>query len=229
MVRETSAPEGVPSVGEGMRETTGRRLTWPWFLAVVAGYLVILQGIGLLLKVDTTGADTQFPTTEAVVRGGVIPIGLSVAYGALVTTWLGWWPLVMRCRFPVRRWVWLVPVSMIIAALAGIGYGHLSRQPTSLVVAVAAMTLLVGVGEELMFRGLGVMVFRRAGGVLWLPMLVHGLWDFSLISGIIGDKAELSPGIVLVIALQIVLIIILLVRRRHIDPTPAPEALTPAS
>ncbi|MFB7513250.1 CPBP family intramembrane glutamic endopeptidase [Streptomyces sp. NPDC056144] len=147
----------------------GRTLTWPWFLAVVVVYLAVLKGAGLLVGVDTSGtggtggSDSPFPTTEAVVRNGVVPIGLSVVFGIIVVTWLGWWGEVLRYRAPVRRWVWFVPVSMAVCALLGMNYANLADQKGSLVLALVVMTLFVGIGEELMFRGIGVQVFKRAG------------------------------------------------------------------
>ncbi|MEV7281683.1 hypothetical protein [Streptomyces sp. NPDC093111] len=54
---------------------------------MVVVYLAILQGLGALIGVDASGGDSQFPTTEAVIRNGVIPIGLSVLFGAAVVTW----------------------------------------------------------------------------------------------------------------------------------------------
>ncbi|MET8698027.1 type II CAAX endopeptidase family protein [Kitasatospora sp. NPDC004723] len=247
---------------------TGRRLTWPWFLAVVVVYLAILQGLGALIGVERGSGDSQFPTTESVVRNGVIPIGLSVLFGVGVVTWLGWWGSVLNYRVPVRRWVRFVPVSMLVVAVLAVNYPNLADQPASLVLALVAMTALVGIGEELMFRGIGVQVFKRAGlsegkvalwssvvfgvvhvsnafgegaqailqavivstsgyffylclrvgGVLLLPMLVHGLWDFSLVSNSVGTDPKASPGMILPIVLQIALIVLVIVKRRTVEP-----------
>ncbi|MFE4632001.1 CPBP family intramembrane glutamic endopeptidase [Streptomyces sp. NPDC056773] len=257
----------------------GRKLTWPWFLAVVVAYVVVLKLAGLLVGVDTSGSDSQFPTTASVIRNGLLPIGLSVVFAAAVVTWLGWWGEVMRYRVPVRRWVWFVPVSMLAVALLGVNYPNLAAQKASLVLALAAMAACVGIAEELMFRGIGVQVFRRAGfsegkvalyssvifglvhvsnafgegsqalvqaaivstsgyffylclragGTLLLPMAVHGLWDFGLISNSVGQDPKLSAGMVLPILLQVVLIVLLLVRHRSIDPVtrPAPASTVP--
>ncbi|MFB6830706.1 CPBP family intramembrane glutamic endopeptidase [Streptomyces hydrogenans] len=246
----------------------GRRLTWPWFLVVVVVYLAILQGLGALIGVDRSGGDSQFPTTESVIRNGVIPIGLSVLFGAAVVTWLGWWGSVLNYRVPVRCWVRFVPVSMLVVAVLAVNYPNLADQPLSLVLALIVMTMFVGIGEELMFRGIGVQVFKRAGlsegkvalwssvvfgvvhvsnafgegaqaifqavivstsgyffylclrvgGTILLPMLVHGLWDFSLVSNSVGPDPKASPGMILPIALQVVLIILVIVKRRTIEP-----------
>jgi membrane protease YdiL (CAAX protease family) len=247
---------------------TGRRLSWPWFLLVVVVYLGIIQGLGLLVGVDGGDSDSQFPTTRVVVRNALIPIGASIVFTAAMVTWLGWWGQVLHYRRPVSRWVRWVPVSMLAVALFGINYGHLSDQSLSLVVSLLVLGVFVGVGEELMFRGIGVHVFSRAGftegkvalyssvvfglahvsnaisqgaqavaqaaivstsgyffylclragGVILLPMLVHGLWDTSLFSNLVGDKPAASIGMLLIIVLQVVLIMVLLVRRRSVEP-----------
>ncbi|MFD9065853.1 CPBP family intramembrane glutamic endopeptidase [Kitasatospora purpeofusca] len=252
----------------------GRTLTWPWFLAVVVAYLAIIQGLGALIGVDRGSGDSQFPTTEALLRNGVIPIGLSVLFGAGVVTWLGWWGSVLHYRVPVRRWVRFIPISMLVAAVLAVNYPNLADQPLSLVLALVAMTALVGIGEELMFRGIGVQVFKRAGlsegkvalwssvvfglvhvsnafgegaqailqavivstsgyffylclrvgATLLLPMLVHGLWDFSLVSNSVGTDPTTSPGMILPIVLQIALIVVVIVKRRTIEPAPKTDS-----
>ncbi|MGQ4349603.1 CPBP family intramembrane glutamic endopeptidase [Streptomyces sp. SAS_275] len=266
------------------RDRPGRDLSWPWFLVVVIVYAGVIQGLGQLVGVDTSGSDSQFPTAESIVRNALIPIGASIVFAAGVVTWLGWWREVLHYRVPVRRWVRWVPISMIAVALIGVNYAHLADQSASLVVCLLVLGVFVGVGvgEELMFRGIGVHVFSRAGfsegkialyssvvfglvhisnafgegaqalvqalvvstsgyffylclrvrGTLLLPMLVHGLWDTSLISNLVGDSPQASLGMVLVIVLQVVLIVVLAVRRRSVEPASGnlvPPAETPAT
>ena len=246
----------------------GRRLSWPWFLGVVVVYLAVIQGTGLLIGVDTAGSDSEFPTTESLVRNALIPIGASIVFAAAVVTWLGWWGEILRYDVPVRRWVRWVPISMLVVAVAGMNYAHLSRQSASLVTCLLVLGVFVGVGEELVFRGLGVHVFRRAGftegkvalyssivfglahvsnaigqgaqaliqaaivstsgyffylclrvgGVILLPMLVHGMWDVGLLSNLVGDKRDASVGMGLFILLQVALIVVLIVKRRTVEP-----------
>lgn len=135
-------------------------------------------------------------------------------------------------------------------------------------IALIALGLFVGFGEELMFRGLGVVTFRRGGfsearvalwtslifglvhvsnaigagpkalvqaavvstsgyffylsrrvgGGIALAMVVHGLWDFSLFSCLAGDDSVPYFGMFLAIILQVVLIVVLLLRRHRIEP-----------
>jgi len=165
----------------------GRSLSLPGWALVIVVYLAIIQGLGLLIGIDT--GDAPYPTAESVVRGGLIPIAASLLYAAGVASWLGWWPAIVRSDKPVQRWVWFLPVSMIVAALLAVDY-----------------------------------LVLRVSGVLLLPMLVHGLWDFSLLSPQLGPDPAGYAGSVLVILLQVVLIVLLLVRRHRIEPAAAPAA-----
>ncbi|NED06913.1 CPBP family intramembrane metalloprotease [Streptomyces sp. SID6648] len=144
---------------DGARQ--GRRLTWPWYLAVVIVYLGVIQGLGAVVRMDT--GDGKFSSVEAVARNGLVPVGVSVLFVAGLVTWLGWWGEVLRYRVPVRRWVWFVPVSMLVVAFVCIDYPNLAQQGLGLTLCLVLFVLLVGVGEELMFRGVGVHVFARAG------------------------------------------------------------------
>ncbi|RPK49256.1 CAAX amino terminal protease self- immunity [Streptomyces sp. ADI92-24] len=275
---------GPVDTAEAEKKQVGRTFTWPWFLVAVIVYLGIIQGIGQLTGVDTSSSDSQFPTTESLVRNALIPIGASIVFVAALVTWLGWWGEVLRYRAPVRRWVRWVPISMLLAALVGLNYGHLGDQSAALVGCLLLLGLFVGVGEELMFRGIGVHVFKRAGfsegkvalwssvifglahvsnaigqgaqaiiqalvvctsgyffylclrvgGVILLPMLVHGLWDTSLFSSLVGTEPVAYPGLVIIIVLQVALIIVLVSRRRGIEPvspqnTAQPTLPTPQS
>ncbi|TXS35696.1 CPBP family intramembrane glutamic endopeptidase [Streptomyces sp. OR43] len=266
----------MPDVAVSARR--GRELTWPWFLVVVVAYLAVLKGTGAAIGIDTSGSESQFPTTESVIRNGLVPIAVSVLFGAAVVTWLGWWREVLHYRAPARTWVWFVPLSMLAAALLGMNYPNLTAQKASLVLSLLAMTACVGIAEELMFRGIGVQVFKRAGltegkvalysslvfglvhlsnafgdgsrvvlqavvvstsgyffylclrvgGSLLLPMAVHGLWDFGLLSNSVGTDPRTSAGMVLPIVLQVVLIVLLIIKRRSVDPAPAvPTAALP--
>jgi hypothetical protein len=158
-----------------------RQLTWPWFLVVVAVYVAIIQGVGLLIGVDTGDSDSQFPTTQSIARNALIPIGLSIAYAVAIATWLGWWSEIVRDDCPVSPWVRRVPITMIAAAIISINYAHLADQTAGLV-------------------------------------LAHGLWDFSLISSLVGSDVKAYNGMVVIILTQLGLIVVLVRRRHQIEP-----------
>ena len=120
-------------------------------LALVVAYLVVLKGSGLLIAIDVDG-DSAIPTVEVALRNFILPIGLSGLFGVAVVTWLGWWPQVIRDHHPVQRWVWFVPIFMIVVALLSFNYGHLGDQTAGLVLALLGVGLVIGVSEELWFR-----------------------------------------------------------------------------
>jgi membrane protease YdiL (CAAX protease family) len=58
---------------------------------------------------------------------------------------------------------------------------------------------------------------RRVSGGLVVAAVLHGLWDFGAISGsVVADKSYLGAG--LFILADITMVILLLIRRRHIEP-----------
>jgi uncharacterized protein len=135
--------------------------------------------------------------------------------------------------------VWTVPIAFVAASFVAINYGGLSSRGAGLVVLLLLVALCVGVAEEGMFRGIGVITFRSSGytearvalwssvvfglvhlvnalgsgagaigqavavsfagyffyltrrvsGGLLVPIVVHALFDFSLLSGSITPHA----------------------------------------
>jgi len=150
----------------GSREpgSTQRSLgIWP-YIAVVVAYLVIIQGFGLLFTIGIDRGDYGvFTRVEEVVRGAFLPVLLSAGFVIAVIAWLRWWPTVLHDDRPVARWLRIVPIAMLLTALAATNYGNLADQDAGLVLIAIVFVVAVGIGEELTFRGLGVDVFRRAG------------------------------------------------------------------
>jgi hypothetical protein len=70
------------------------------------------------------------------------------------------------------------------------------------------------------FAGYFFYLTRRVSGTLILGAVLHGLFDFSLLSGSVGDD-EVYLGSGAAILAYVVLGTILLVRRRRIEPSPA--------
>lgn len=166
----------------------GRPVGWKGFLALVVAYLVVLRVTGLLVGVDVEG-DAKIPTAEVLLRNFVVPIAATGVFGALVVTWLGWWPQVVRSELPVQRWVRFVPVFMIVVALGAINYAHLADQTAGLVVALIALGVAVGFSEELWFRGIGVNALRRSG----LSEAKVALWT-SVIFGAVHIQNLVGEG-----------------------------------
>ncbi len=256
-----------------MVDTSGRRTralpVWG-YLAVVVIYLVLLQGLGIVL---TSGMDTEYASASSVEglwRGITVPVAVSLVFTVIVVSALGWWRPALRDDRPVRSWTIAIVVLMVIGILLGTNYGGLAERGLGLTLLLLLSALMVGFTEELMFRGLGVTVFRangfsegkvalwtcvifglahatnlfsegtkafvqvlvtaaagyffyvirrRTGGLL-VPALLHGLWDFSLLSStVVPGKAYL--GTMAPIVITAVLIVLVLVRRKHVEPATA--------
>lgn len=245
-----------------------RRLPVVGFVAVVVLYLVVLQGLGLLLRPENGAAYGSFPDTGTAWRTLVVPVAASLVLGIAVVSALRWWRPVLRDDRPVRRWVWALPAVMVAAILAGTNYGLIGDKGAGLFLTLLLGCLLVGAAEELMYRGIGVVTFRangfsegrvalwvavifglshasniisegaaslvqvlitavagyffylmrRVAGTILVPMLVHGLWDFGLLTTSAGTTAY--AGFVFFLLADIVLAVLVLVRRRQIEPRP---------
>lgn len=240
------------------------------YLVVVVAYLAILQGLGFLL---TRGLDTEYASaasTEGLWRGITVPVAVSLVLTVVVVSVLKWWRPALREDRPVQNWTIAIVVLMGIGIVLGTNYGGLAERGLGLTLLLLVSTLMVGFTEELMFRGLGVTVFRangfsegrvalwtcvifglahasnlfgegpkalvqvlvtaaagyffyvirrRTGGLL-VPALVHGLWDFSLISAsVVPGKSYV--GTFAPILILVVVVVLVLVRRRHIEPAAA--------
>jgi len=245
---------------------SGRKLTIWGFLILVAVYLVIIQGGGLLIGHGISEDDT-FATVGNVVRKMAIPIAASALFAIALATWLSWWPGIIHEKLRVRRWIWFIPVTFVLASLIVVNWPRLVDQEAGLVLVLLALTALVGFTEELMFRGIGVLTLRNGGlsefrvalfsslifgavhltnaigagakslmqaavvavsgyflylmrrvsGVIWVPMAVHGLWDFALLSSQLGVGGATYIPSVIAIPVQVVIVIVLLVRRKKIE------------
>ncbi len=245
-----------------------RRLSITAFAGVVIVYLIIVQGAGLLLKPAGIGYG-DLPDTDAILGTIVVPVTLSALFAIAVVSYLRWWRPVLHDDKPVQPWVRIVPIVLALTILLTIDYDNLFDRSFGLVLWLLIGTLLVGFTEELMFRGLGVMTFRRAGftegrvalwsslvfglvhatniftegpkaflqvivvsftgyflylsrrasGVIWVPMLLHGFYDFSVFSHLLGFDGELhAQGQALIpLAANILLLIVVLPRLKKVD------------
>lgn len=153
---------------------------WWKALIVVVVYGVIYQFLPLLFTPLFAGVEGQALLESP---GSVFAqVGFAVLLGSVVLlafAWtLGWLPGPLFTRQPVYRrwWMWIAPVLVlipIVLRLIGIDWGLYSAG----VVAVAMLSgLLVGLAEELLFRGLVVELMRKAGHKEWAVAAVSSLF-----------------------------------------------------
>lgn len=156
-----------------------RRLPIWGFLVIAATYLGIVQGLAFVL---TRGDDVEYGVFRSSrdVWTNLIPALLAAfVFVYAVVAVLGWWRPVFIDHRSVRRWVWIVPGLMFAACVAGMYYAGLADKGAGFVVTLAIAMLLVGFGEEGMFRGIGVTAFRVNGYPEWRV----ALWT-SLVFGL---------------------------------------------
>ena len=97
--------------------------------------------------------------------------GVEVALAVVVITWLRWWPPVLHERLCVRPWLWALPFVMLAAPIALTDYAQSRASGWGLVLGLALGCLLIGAGEELLFRGVAL-TFTRARYREWIAALV---------------------------------------------------------
>ena len=100
-------------------------------------------------------------------------------------------------------------VALWVAVIFGLSHATniISEGPKSIVQVLVTMV-----------AGYFFYLIRRVAGTLILGMLLHGLWDFGLLTTAATGKAY--AGTFLFILADLALAIIVLVRRHHIEPEP---------
>jgi membrane protease YdiL (CAAX protease family) len=131
-------------------------------LLLVVVYAAIIQVGGRVIGAGVD-ADDGWETAGNVIELALIPIALSSVFVVALATWLRWWPQIVREQLPVQRWVRIVPIALLLAAAVGTSWGNLLDQKVDLVLTLVLLVCLVGFTEELMFRGVGLVTFRRMG------------------------------------------------------------------
>jgi hypothetical protein len=154
-----------------------RKLPFFVLLAVIVSYLAVLLVANAISTISLHQLDYgRFPDITTIVRVLFIPVGLSVVFCIGVIHGLGWWRPVLAQDPPVQRWVLLIPTVIVLAILIGTDYGALADRKASFVISLLVGSLLIGIGEELMFRGIVVAALRLKGRkettvALWSSLL----------------------------------------------------------
>lgn len=160
-----------------------RHLAWSGLIATLLVCLVAPAIVGLLWFMGVPeGVYPDDRSIAALVLGTAVEVGLAV----VVITWLRWWPPVLRERLRVRPWLRALPVIMLVAPIVLTDYAQLRASGWGLALGLALGCLLIGAGEELLFRGVAL-TFTRVRYREWIAVLVTtGLFAaFHLPGGIV--------------------------------------------
>ena len=239
-------------------------------LPVALVYLALLKIVGHAVAGRADVEDGRLLTERNVFWSLAFPLGIACAFVYGVITYLGWWRTVLYDPKPVRRWVWVIPLIFAVAIALGINYAGLVDRGLGFTLVLLLAAMLLGFGEEGMFRAIGVTSLRRHGlteakVALWssaifglahvsnaiggdarafgqalavsfagyffylirrvsrsniLNSVLHGLFDFMLISGtvIIAEGEQIYVGSGLAILVYLVCGLVLLIRRHSIEP-----------
>ncbi len=158
-------------------EPSHRRLSTPRLILLSVAFVLVPQIVAIFV-VPGIAEGHSYETARGAVQFELIPdVG-----GAIIAMWvivhLGWTDLVRHEQFATRRWVVLVPATMLIASVTAIDYSNLADAGSTLVALLAMATLATGVSEELMFRGIALQAFRdrrREWVAALLSSLLFGL------------------------------------------------------
>lgn len=141
---------------------------WWRALLLLVAYLVVYNGVGLLLGLAFRGlfvGDDPLGSVENVLFGLALPIILGGALPLVLFLWSVGWLRGMFARQPIRgrAWMWVAVALVlvpIVLRVAGIDWSAYSA-------GVIASTLFAGVAigfaEELLTRGVAVDLLRRHG------------------------------------------------------------------
>lgn len=145
--------------GMGVPRPGRRRLSTPRLVGLIVVFWLVPQIVAIFV-VPGVAEGPAYATVRAALQLEIVPdLG-----GAIIAVWaivrLGWVDVVRHERFRTRPWVVIVPVTMIVGSIAAIDDANLFDAGAGLVVALAVGTLLTGVSEELMFRGITLQAMR---------------------------------------------------------------------
>ena len=160
--KEAGAAQATSPAGTGLTAGIRRLPVWA-FIVIAAVYLVIVQGVSKLLTAGLHATYAAPTSVNELWRSITVPVLVSLVFVYAVVGVLGWWRPVFTDDRPVRRWVWVIPVIIAVAALAGMNYPGLGKHSAGFIALLALSMLGVGFAEEGMFRGLGVVTFRANG------------------------------------------------------------------
>lgn len=203
----------------------------PAAIGIWVAYLVVW--IGGLLILQPKGGDWDDSFSDAA-NSRYIALALigGVAFGAIVTTALGWWRDVLRDDRPVTGWLRWMPWIIFGLLVISTDYWAIADIEWDTLKWIIMASVLVGISEELTFRGLEIVnlrkaqlsefqvwlistvlfglihvpnallganlglsiinafiaalagtsfyLLRRASGTILVPMIAHGIWDFTL-------------------------------------------------
>ena len=133
------------------------------FFAVATAYVAVVQLGPLLTGIDH---DYTFGTLDSVSTLWwivMLPAIAGAVLAAAMTSVLGWWRPILVDQHPVASWARYPILALVAVAVLTAGYSDLFDAGAGFAVALLATSIVIACGEELVFRGVGVIALRGRG------------------------------------------------------------------
>lgn len=147
-----------------------------WIAVVV---IVLYAAImGAVWAITGSDYETVGSTADNALKGIVLAVALASLFIAVTASYLGWWRPSLREAPVGPRWLLVLPVLIVLTALGTLLSKGFDGVGTTHLLTLALGTLLVGFGEEMTTRGVGVVALRGSVGevgVWFLSSLLFGL------------------------------------------------------
>lgn len=164
--------------------TAGRpRSIWLALGAVVV-YVLLAAGLGDLLS-GLVGDDQELAQFAL---GHFLPLAIAIAGLLVFLRWAGWGKDVWRepptpTLAPRRWWLISIPVLVVLLAISQLGDVQWAARSIGFILVIAAGTLMVGFGEELLIRGVLLTTVRARHGELVTLLLTSFVFALAHIPG----------------------------------------------
>lgn len=164
--------------------TAGRpRSIWLALGAVVV-YVILAAGLGDLLS-GLVGDDQELAQFAL---GHFLPLAIAIAGLLVFLRWSRWGKDVWRepptpTLTPHRWWLISIPVLVVLLAISQLGDVPWAARSVGFVLVIAAGTLMVGFGEELLIRGVLLTTVRARYGELVTLLLTSFVFALAHIPG----------------------------------------------
>ena len=185
------------------REGFWNRGGWWRALLVTAAYLLVYLGVGQLVGL-TLGHmiidGGPFASATNVIIELLIPIGAGALVILVFLAAIGWiTPVFSRQPIGGRPWMWIavaVVAYPIVLRFIGLDYGSF---PPGVVAVTLITGLFIGIAEELVTRGAGVALLRKAGHKeLVVAVLSSALFAMMHLINAIGTGIDITIIVLLV-------------------------------
>lgn len=173
--------------------TSGRPRSIWLALAAVVVYVLLAAGLGSLLS----GLVSDEQELAQFSLGHFIPLAIAIIGLLLFLRWAGWGEDVWRERptpslTPKRWWLVSIPVLVVLLPISQLGDIPWASRPIGYVLVIAAGTLMVGFGEELLIRGVLLTALRARHGELVALLGTSLVFALAHIPGSIIAGASLA-------------------------------------